>query len=88
MSAIIHELFHEVLDQDGKISDEDLYRHMRIFVECVHDIALNLENIPENINPPDGAVYKETYDALNPLCSKLFELVETGHKLLDKWRVE
>jgi hypothetical protein len=84
MSAIIHELFHEVLDQDGKISDEDLCRHMRIFVECVHDIALNLENI----NLPDGAVYKETHDALNPLCSKLFELVETGHKLLDKWRVE
>ncbi len=88
MSAVIHELFHEVLEQDGMISDEDLHRHMRIFVECVHDITLNLEKIPENISHPDGAVYKEIYDALSPLCSSLSELVETGHKLLDKWRGE
>ena len=88
MSAVIHELFHEVLEQDCMITDEDIYRHMRIFVECVHDIALKLEKTPENISPPDGAVYKEIYDALSPLCSNLSELVETGHKLLDKWKGE
>jgi hypothetical protein len=86
MNEIIYALFHEVQEQEGKISDEDLHKHMRIFVECVHDITLNIAKLPEKVGHSDDARVKEIDDALSPLCNDLSDLVEIGHNLLDKWK--
>lgn len=86
MNEIIYALFHEVQEQKGKISDDDLHKHMRIFVECVHDLTLKLAKLPEKVGHPDDARYKEIDDALSPLCNDFSDLVEIGHNLLDKWK--
>ena len=85
MNTEIDTLFHDILEQEGRISDDDMYKHFRIYIECIHDIALRLENLQKETGQKDGADSDGLSEALTVLQSELLDLVATGHSILDKW---
>ena len=85
MSTEIDALFHELLEEEGRISDDEMYKHMRIYVECIHDIALRLENLQKDREWGGNAGNGKTHEALTQLHTELLDLVTTGHQILDKW---